>query len=118
MTEAGDQRERARGLARDAIDDAHRELERGAIGEAEWTKRISGALAAAYLGEDDPRWGSGFTGDAELWRQAREGVLDGVERDGTFLDVGCANGHLIESLETWARERGIGLTMSGLEVNH
>src|SRR4051812_33018335 len=110
MTAPGDARERAKVIAQSVIDAAHRELERGAIGETEWTKRISGALASAYLGEDDPRWGSGFTGDAELWRQAREGVLDGVERDGTFLDVGCANGHLIESLHAWAAERGIHLT--------
>jgi trans-aconitate methyltransferase len=78
---------------------------------------VTAALAAAYLTEDDPRWQSGFDGDADLWREARELILDGVDRDGTFLDIGCATGYLLECLATWASQRELHLSMYGLELN-
>jgi hypothetical protein len=31
-------------------------------------------------------------------------MVSAIDRDGTFLDVGCANGLLMESLATWAGE--------------
>ena len=114
---SGDRRRRAKAEAQAEIDAASRELERGTIGDVEWSRRVTDALAAAYLFDDDPRWQSGFDGDAELWRQARELVLDGVDRDGTFLDVGCATGHLMECLAAWARERGRRVELYGLELS-
>lgn len=109
-------RRRAKADSQAIIDAASLELERGAIDELAWHERVTGALAAAYLINHDPRWQSGFDGDAELWREARELVLDAVNSDGTFLDIGCANGHLIECLATWALERGWHL-LYGLELN-
>lgn len=103
--------------AQAAIDAASAALARGAIAEAEWQRRVTNALAASYLRGDDPRWQSGFDGDAELWRQARSLVLDAVAGDGSLLDVGCANGHLMECLVAWGRERGLSLAVSGLELN-
>jgi hypothetical protein len=91
----------AKARAQAAIDDVTREYASGVIGEATWQRRVSSALAAAYLGDDDPRWQSGFDGDADLWREARALILDAVPRSGSFLDVGCANGHLLESIATW-----------------
>ena len=117
MTGRGDRRSRAKAEGQAAIDAATAELERGAIDEAAWYRRVTDALAAAYLLEDDPRWQSGFDGDADLWRQAREPVLEAVDRDGTFLDVGCATGHLMECLAAWALERGRRLSMYGLELS-
>jgi SAM-dependent methyltransferase len=110
-------RRRAKADAQDHIDEASRAFDSGVITEALWSSRVAAALAAAYLRDDDPRWQSGFDGDAELWRQARELILDAVTGDGTFLDVGCANGHLIECLAQWAAERGQHLAMFGLELN-
>ena len=107
----------AKARAQAAIDDATRDYASGAIAEATWQERVSAALAAAYLGEDDPRWQSGFDGDADLWREARELILDAVPRTGSFLDVGCATGHLLESIATWAADRGLELTLHGLELD-
>jgi len=103
--------------AQAAIDAASRELTAGAIDEATWQRRVSDALATAYLGEDDPRWQSGFDGDSDLWREARAFILDAVPSDGSFLDVGCANGYLLECIATWAVERGLDLSLSGLELS-
>jgi trans-aconitate methyltransferase len=36
---------------------------------------------------------------------------------GSFLDVGCANGYLLESLAKWAPERGQQLDLYGLELD-
>jgi len=107
----------AKAAAQAGIDAASAALAAGAISEAEWQRRVTDALASSYLSEDDPRWQSGFDGDAGLWREARSLVLDAVPGDGSLLDVGCANGHLMECLALWARERGTELTVYGLELN-
>ena len=113
-----DLRSRARAEGQATIRAATLELERGATDEAAWYRRQAEVLAAAYLLEDDPRWQSGFDGDPGLWREAREPVLEAVSRDGTFLDVGCATGPLMECLAAWAQERGRHLSMYGLELSH
>ena len=37
--------------------------------------------------------------------------------DGSFLDVGCANGHLMESLHAWAVEDGIDIDPWGIDIS-
>jgi SAM-dependent methyltransferase len=117
MTLSPDRRRHEKANAQAAIDAASDALAHGAIDETEWHEQVTDALAAAYLADTDPRWQSGFDGDADAWRDAREAVLDAVSHDGTFLDVGCATGHLMECLAAWAGERGQHLTMYGLELN-
>ena len=72
-------------------------------------------LERAYLQRNDPIEQSGFSGGSERWRAEREPILDAVELDGDFLDTGCANGHLLECLVDWGRERGVTLTPFGLD---
>ena len=43
-------------------------------------------------------------------------ILDAITAGGDFLDVGCANGYLLESLVTWARHEGITLAPHGLDL--
>jgi SAM-dependent methyltransferase len=73
------------------------------------------ALGSSLLQEEDPIRQSGFGGGPERWRAEREPILDGVDEDGTFLDIGCANGYLLECLVAWARERGAELDPHGLD---
>ena len=73
-------------------------------------------LEPAYLRGATPQAGSGAGGDAARWRSRREMIVDGVHRDGTFLDVGCANGLLMESVREWAAERGITLEPYGIDL--
>ena len=35
------------------------------------------------------------------WEYARSHVADAIDRDGSFLDVGCASGYLMECLPRW-----------------
>jgi 2-polyprenyl-3-methyl-5-hydroxy-6-metoxy-1,4-benzoquinol methylase len=74
------------------------------------------ALEAAYLASDDPIRQSGYSGGPERWRAERRPLLDAVDRSGAFLDVGCANGYLLECLVAWAAEDGLELTPHGLDL--
>ena len=69
-------------------------------------------LQRAYLRAGTVQQGSGFGGDARAWRQARYHISDGISGSGTFLDVGCANGLLMESMVAWCAERGARLEPS------
>jgi 2-polyprenyl-3-methyl-5-hydroxy-6-metoxy-1,4-benzoquinol methylase len=73
------------------------------------------ALEGSYLRETDPVRQSGFGGGHERWRTERELVLDAVRGDGDFLDIGCANGYLLECLVTWGQERHVRLTPYGVD---
>lgn len=72
-------------------------------------------LEGAYMRETDPVRQSGFSGGHERWRTERELILDAVTDDGDFLDVGCANGFLLECLVQWAEERHLRLTPYGVD---
>ncbi|HSU91070.1 MAG TPA: methyltransferase domain-containing protein [Sporolactobacillaceae bacterium] len=69
-----------------------------------------------YLDSDNPWRQSGWGSTPERWRLAREVILSAVERSGTFLDIGCANGLLLECLIAWARERGIEIEPHGIDL--
>jgi trans-aconitate methyltransferase len=75
-------------------------------------------VVPAYVAGDNPRAQSGHSGDAQRWEGARRLLLDAVERSGSFLDIGCANGHLMECLHIWAAEDGIDLEPWGLEISN
>jgi SAM-dependent methyltransferase len=97
-----------------AIDAA---LERGEIGEDGWHHAMADLIVPAYLAGDNPRAQSGHSGDAVRWEGARRLLLDAVHADGTFLDVGCANGHLMECVQRWAGEEGTKVEPYGLEIS-
>ena len=73
-------------------------------------------LERAYLGTDDPRGQSGFHGDEARWERARRPIISAIDRDGTFLDVGCANGLLMESLAAWTAEEGYKVEPYGIDL--
>ncbi len=73
-------------------------------------------LEPAYLRGATPQAGSGFGGDAARWRARRGMIVDGLHRPGTFLDVGCANGLLMESVREWAAERGLDIEPYGVDL--
>ncbi len=74
-------------------------------------------LESAYLRHTDPIRQSGFGGGPERWRAERSPLLEAIDGDGDFLDLGCANGFLLKSVVEWARERGIELAPHGVDLN-
>jgi hypothetical protein len=47
---------------------------------------------AKYLAGSNPRLQSGFGRDERDWERFRRPVVAPIDRDGSFLDIGCANG--------------------------
>lgn len=73
-------------------------------------------LERAYLRGATPQEGSGFSGDAAAWRQGRHHITEGIGAGGSFLDVGCANGLLMESVTAWCAERGVRIEPYGIDI--
>ena len=80
-------------------------LLRGDIDEQAWHERILAIVEPAYLAAPTPQGQSGHSGDAVRWEHARRLLLDAIPDGADVLDVGCANGHLMESLAAWAAGR-------------
>lgn len=74
-------------------------------------------LEPAYLRGTTPQHGSGFSGDAIRWRRRRGMIVDGIHRCGTLVDLGCANGLLMESIHRWAAERGHTIEPYGVDIS-
>jgi SAM-dependent methyltransferase len=74
------------------------------------------SLERAYLAPDDAMEQSGFHGGLVRWRAEREPILRGIEHNGTLLDIGCANGYLLECLVRWAQDRRIELQPFGVDI--
>jgi len=74
-------------------------------------------LESAYLRGTTPEQGSGFGGDEREWEQARRHITEGISGHGTFLDVGCANGLLMESVAAWCAERGLAVEPYGVDIS-
>lgn len=92
--------------------------EAGEITAAEWHAAVLDLIEPAYLIGDNPRAQSGHSGDRTRWRQARGLLVQALPPSGgTFLDVGCANGYLIECLTNWAAEVGISIDPYGVEIS-
>jgi predicted pyridoxine 5'-phosphate oxidase superfamily flavin-nucleotide-binding protein len=71
-----------------------------------WAERLTGTwppeiYEAHYLAAGTPAGGSGHGGDAASWEAVRRPIADAIDRSGTFLDIGCANGLLMESIAVW-----------------
>jgi SAM-dependent methyltransferase len=73
-------------------------------------------LERSYLSYDEPWRQSGFSGPEERWNACRRPVAECVDRAGSFLDVGCANGYLLESVVGWKKEEGVAITPFGLDI--
>ena len=99
------------------LDRLDRALADGELEESEWYGLVNASLIDAYLATDDPYWQSGFRGDAARWELHRRPVADAIGRDGDFLDIGCANGLLMESVVGWTAARGITVEPYGLDLS-
>lgn len=82
----------------------------------DWFGALREILAELYLSEPGNVYlQNGRSSGAARWQETRRCIADAVHRDGDFLDVGCANGLLLESLIGWCGERGIRLRPHGID---
>jgi hypothetical protein len=111
------ERERAKELGYDALTPIDSAFERGDISQEEWHARVMAVIEPAYLGATTEQQGSGHSGSPEAWRESRGLILEAIDRSGTFLDIGCANGLLMASITAWASERGLAIEPYGVEIS-
>lgn len=68
----------------------------------EWFADLRERVRAYYLADpSDPYRQSGRSSGAARWALKRRCLADAVDRPGAYMDVGCANGLLLESLRSW-----------------
>jgi SAM-dependent methyltransferase len=83
----------------------------------QWFGEMKQKLESAYLKHDDPWEQSGFAGPEERWIKCRKPVAECVDKSGSFLDVGCANGYLLECIMGWLSQKGITIIPFGLDIS-
>jgi len=83
----------------------------GELDDEGWHAAMAALVVPAYLGAETPAGGSGSSRDAAGWEYARSLIAEAVAPGQSFLDIGCANGHLLESMAEWA-----GVEPYGLEI--
>jgi len=77
-------------------------------------------LEDSYVAADergDLPGGSGSGGGLERWQRKRKVIAAAFDHHGTWLDAGCANGLLMETLSRWAAEKGVRVEPYGLELS-
>jgi SAM-dependent methyltransferase len=74
-------------------------------------------LEQVYLQYDEPWKQSGFLGTEERWISLRKPVADCINKSGDFLDIGCANGYLLECCIHWTAKNGLKIEPYGLDIS-
>ena len=86
-----------------------------------WFDANKTLLETAYLAGTDP-WQQSGVGlrtprSAQDWAVLRRPIADCLTSSGTLLDIGCANGYLLECILHWTQERGLQITPYGLDLS-
>lgn len=84
---------------------------------ARWFENNKKVLEEAYIVYEEPWRQSGFSGPEGRWIQCRKPIADCIDKAGSFLDIGCANGYLIESMIKWVKEKEININFYGLDIS-
>lgn len=84
---------------------------------SDWFNRLQQWLEPSYLACKEPWRQSGMSGPEDRWTALRRPVADCITHDGTFLDIGCANGYLLECCMRWNAERSVEIEPYGLDLS-
>jgi SAM-dependent methyltransferase len=95
-----------------AVAEIDRAYANGELDDDAWHRRMAELIVPAYLSAATAEAGSGHSGTPEEWEWSRSVIADALPEGATFLDVGCANGLLMESAHRWRRVEPYGLEIS------
>lgn len=90
------------------------------MSETDYYQHTLELLEDSYVAADergDLAGGSGSGGGLARWQRKRKVIAAAFDHDGTWLDVGCANGLLMETLCRWAADRNVRVEPYGLELS-
>ena len=91
-------------------------LEEGRIDENGWHEAVASLIKPAYLAAENPYAQAGHGGDAATWEVSRGFIAEAIHQSGTFLDVGCASGVLMESVHRWGATKNLNIEPYGLDI--
>jgi SAM-dependent methyltransferase len=77
---------------------------------------MAAMIKPAYLAAENPYGQAGHGGDAVTWEASRGFIAEALHRSGTFLDVGCASGILMESAHRWGEAKNLCIEPYGLDI--
>ena len=92
-------------------------LDNDEISIDEWYEINKEYFTTLYLSQDNPRAQSGHGGDEYHYLFSHLQIIDAIHKNGTFCDIGCANGHLMEMVYKWAGGIGFDLRMFGIDIS-
>jgi SAM-dependent methyltransferase len=86
-----------------------------------WFAANKTLLETAYLAGAQPWQQSGFGLHHQRtyaqWEAQRRLIADCMDQPGAFLDIGCANGYLLQCVRRWTAERGVAIELFGLDIS-
>jgi SAM-dependent methyltransferase len=91
-------------------------LAEGRIDEDGWHAAMAALIKPAYLAAENPYGQAGHGGDAATWEVSRGFIAEALHKSGTFLDVGCASGILMESVRRWGAAKNLDIEPYGLDI--
>ena len=85
----------------------------------QWFEHTKEILENAYVAHSDsePWRQSVMSGPEERWISLRKPIIECLHRSGSFLDIGCANGYLLECILKWADERRLQIDPYGVDIS-
>lgn len=92
-------------------------LRRAGVDDETWFRDHTRLLERFYLAQTDLALQSGKLGGLEDWELSRRVIARAIPRSGDFLDVGCANGLLMESVRAWCNGDGKVIEPHGLDIS-
>jgi hypothetical protein len=87
------------------------------ISKDEWYELNKIYYTKSYLSKDNPRAQSGHGGDEFHYLFTHMQIIEAIYKNGSFCDIGCANGHLMEMVYKWAAGIGFDLQMFGVDIS-
>lgn len=83
----------------------------------DWFTSLKDELETAYVRNEVPWEQSGYYGTEERWIATRKPNADCIDTSGSFLDIGCANGYLLECILRWTSERKLTVIPYGIDIS-
>lgn len=94
------------------------DLKAGKITESQYYELRKEATNSVYLNHKEPYAQCGHTGNEQTWVYSRiMPLLEVLNKNGSFIDVACANGYINESLFKWTNNSPIDIEYYGVDIS-
>jgi 2-polyprenyl-3-methyl-5-hydroxy-6-metoxy-1,4-benzoquinol methylase len=85
-----------------------------------WLNSLKKDISETYIKYNEPWKQAGFLLGQKEWEICRRPLAECIDKAGTFLDIGCSNGYLLENILKWTSHSitpfGIDLSQKLIEL--